>query len=87
MSTEKSLSIEICMGSSCFSRGNQKALEILKSYIQNKRLESQVDLKGTLCRNQCSNGPVMKINGKVHKKVDPVTVIDILEEALRAQGL
>lgn len=34
--------ITICLGSSCFSRGNKSVLEIVKTFLKEHNLESEV---------------------------------------------
>ncbi|MDZ7722606.1 MAG: (2Fe-2S) ferredoxin domain-containing protein [candidate division KSB1 bacterium] len=84
MSSKQQLNIEICMGSSCFSRGNHKSLEMIQSFIEKQNLQAEIHLKGCLCQNQCNSGPIIRINGKLYKKVEPVMVVDILEECKSA---
>lgn len=85
MSSNQQLEIEICMGSSCFSRGNHQSLEIIQSFIQKHNLQADIQVKGCLCQNQCTSGPMIRINGDLYQKVEPVTVIDILEESLKSR--
>ena len=72
--------IEICMGSSCFSRGNRKTLQVIQKYLREHDREQDVVLKGNHCFSDCSRGPVVKINGEIHEKVTPQNIIDILEK-------
>lgn len=76
------IKVELCMGSSCFARGNSQALMNLESYIQEHHLEDQVELVGHLCLNACSDGPNMAIDGVKYQHVDSDVVVDLLEEAL-----
>ncbi len=71
--------ISICMGSSCFSRGNRRNLEILEKYIQARSIEAQVDLSGSRCLEKCAVGPVINIDGEQHCRVDEGMLLDILE--------
>ncbi|MFW6254335.1 MAG: (2Fe-2S) ferredoxin domain-containing protein [Chitinivibrionales bacterium] len=71
--------IIICMGSSCFSRGNNVTLEIIKEYIKANQLDVQVKLKGALCTGNCKNGPNIVVGGNPYSGVESGTVIDILE--------
>lgn len=75
--------IIICMGSSCFARGNGKNLEIIEQYLFQKGIKDQVILKGTLCEGQCTKGPNILINGKMFNKVDPADMETILQMELR----
>lgn len=75
--------IAICMGSSCFSRGNTRHLEIIKEYLAAHGLEAQVELVGHLCEGQCKQGPNVKINGKLITGVDSAMLPQLLKEALK----
>ena len=68
----------MCMGSSCFSRGNNKNVEIIEKFIQENNLSAKVDLVGSLCMNKCSRGPVIVVNGKEHFGVTPDSILDLL---------
>lgn len=74
--------ITICMGSSCFARGNDKNLKVLEDYIQKNKLTEVVKLYGSGCENQCSSGPFIKIAGKKFRCPDSGTLIDILNTEL-----
>jgi len=83
---ETRVEISICMGSSCFSRGNRKNLEALQTYIHRHALEGRVELKGNLCEGLCKQGPNMRIGGKVYHQLTPETVVDALEEHFGSNG-
>lgn len=72
--------ITICLGSSCFSRGNKEILEIVKGYLKERNLEHNVFFSGELCTGMCAEGPILKIDEKVYKQVNSETVYEILEE-------
>lgn len=57
------LEISVCMGSSCFSRGNVDLIRQLQSVIEKNNLTNKVLLRGNLCENICEKGPNMKISG------------------------
>ena len=38
--------IIICMGSSCFSRGNRVNLELIKAWLSERKIEAEVGFKG-----------------------------------------
>ena len=71
--------IKICLGSSCFSRGNKKTLQVVQKYLKDHQLERDVILKGNHCFSNCSSGPTMKIGEKVFEQVSSETVLEILE--------
>lgn len=75
---EKEHSVTICLGSSCFSRGNKEILTIVKKFLAEHHLEESVFFRGELCTGNCEKGPVLKIDDELHGMVDPDKVYDIL---------
>jgi NADH:ubiquinone oxidoreductase subunit E len=71
--------IKICLGSSCFSRGNKSTLQVVQKYLKDHQLERDVILKGNHCFSDCSSGPVMKIGDKLYEHVSIENVLEILE--------
>jgi NADH:ubiquinone oxidoreductase subunit E len=78
----KKITVTICMGSSCFSRGNAAALTRIEDYIETSQLQERVELTGSLCMEDCSQGPNIIIDGTVYSKVHPDCVIDLLHHHL-----
>jgi NADH:ubiquinone oxidoreductase subunit E len=74
--------IKICLGSSCFSRGNKKTLQVIQKYLKDHQLERELILKGNHCFSNCNKGPVLKIGQKVYEGVSEENVLDILENEL-----
>lgn len=74
--------IQICMGSSCFSRGNSRNLEIIKDFIKEHDIDANVYMKGHLCAKKCEQGPIIEINGKIYKQVSESGITKILESIL-----
>jgi NADH:ubiquinone oxidoreductase subunit E len=70
--------ITICLGSSCFARGNKKIINVIQSYITAHQLEDRVFLNGGHCFGDCSKGPIIRINKKIYENVDALSVFDIL---------
>lgn len=74
--------ITVCMGSSCFSRGNSVTAGLVNRFIQEHNLADSVDVKGCLCESECKNGPNMRINGKLFSHITPEGLADILQHEL-----
>ena len=72
--------ISICLGSSCYRRGNQEVLEVIKEYLITHKLTDVVEFKGHLCQGQCAVGPNLHINDTSYQKIDRNSVIDILNQ-------
>lgn len=78
MTPEPLSRIEICMGSSCFSRGNNRNIEVIQDFIASRKLPPGVELTGHLCEGQCRAGPNVTINGRMCHEVDPISIIALL---------
>lgn len=85
MTNEPLSSITICMGSSCFSRGNNRNIEVIQDYLNSGNLPPQVELTGHLCEGHCKVGPNVTVNGKMYHEVDPIVIISLLNH-FSAQG-
>ncbi|MDC7245769.1 MAG: (2Fe-2S) ferredoxin domain-containing protein [Sphaerochaetaceae bacterium] len=71
------MKIELCMGSSCFARGNALVLERLES-LQSEEPGIDIELSGHLCMNECSAGPNVRIDGKLYQNLNADEVVDII---------
>lgn len=72
--------VRICMGSSCFARGNEENLKIIESYISKNNLDVKIELIGTRCESQCASGPNIIIDNKIYSGVNTDNIGKILEE-------
>lgn len=77
--------ITICLGSSCFSRGSKKTVQIIKNYIKEHQLEDQVFFHGNHCNGNCENGPILLIDKKEYQNVMPENVIYLLDNIFRKE--
>jgi NADH:ubiquinone oxidoreductase subunit E len=74
------IEMQICLGSSCFSRGNKDVVMFIKDYLRNNHLEDRVIFRGARCMGRCSNGPNLIINGVVNEGVTLLKIESILEK-------
>ena len=74
--------MQICLGSSCFSRGNKEVVLFIREWLRKNHLEDKVVFKGARCFGHCSNGPNLVIDGKVIEGVGIAQVEKILEEEI-----
>ncbi len=79
---EGKIEIVICLGSSCFARGNKATLQVVDMYIKKNKLESKVYFHGKHCFGKCANGPVVQIGEKIFEKVDSIKIAEILVKEL-----
>lgn len=74
--------IVVCMGSSCFARGNEQNLDLIERFLDKNALSASVQLSGSLCECCCGQGPNIRINGKFFHAVSKEKLPGILEREL-----
>ena len=72
--------IVICLGSSCFARGNSENLAIINQHVQNHGLNASVSLTGKLCQDQCKEGPNLSIGGELYHGVTAARLRELLQQ-------
>jgi len=72
--------IVICLGSSCFARGNSENLAIINQHVQNHGLNASVRLTGKLCQDQCKEGPNLSIGGELYHGVTAARLRELLQQ-------
>lgn len=72
--------IVVCMGSACFSRGNAGTVPVIQEFLREQGLEKAVKVTGTLCQNQCRQGPNLRIDGECLCGIEPTNLRHLLEE-------
>lgn len=74
------IEMQICLGSSCFSRGNREVVLFIRDYLKKNHLEDRIIFKGARCMGLCSNGPNLRINEKIIESVTLSVIEEILEK-------
>lgn len=80
---ESRFEIQICMGSSCFSRGNRYLVKIIKEYLAKNHIDDKVVFKGSRCMGLCSEGPNIVINGKIISGITESEAESVLDKELQ----
>ncbi len=75
--------IVICLGSSCFSRGNRLSMSIIKNFLKDNKLEEKFFFHGSRCFDRCEKGPILKIGDKIYEEVNPEELADLLKVSLK----
>jgi NADH:ubiquinone oxidoreductase subunit E len=75
--------IVICLGSSCFARGNSHNLAIIEEYIASRNLKASVRVSGKLCQDACKQGPNLAVAGETYHDVTPEKLHNILAQLAR----
>ncbi|MDD3469869.1 MAG: (2Fe-2S) ferredoxin domain-containing protein [Thermoguttaceae bacterium] len=55
--------IVLCLGSSCYARGNGENLTWVENFLKEHGLTTTIELCGTRCEDQCAIGPTIQIDG------------------------
>lgn len=74
--------MHICLGSSCFSRGNKDVVNFIREYLKKNHLDDRVIFKGARCMGLCSSGPNLTINGVTIEGLSISQIEGILEKEL-----
>ncbi len=77
--------IIICLGSSCFARGNKATLKVIIKFLDDHKLKDKVYFHGGHCFGKCAEGPIVKINNKLFIGVDEYNIIDLLTNELNEE--
>lgn len=72
--------IVLCMGSSCFPRGNNHTAEWLMGHVQAHQLGEAIQVTGTLCQNRCKQGPNIMVDGACHCGMDIDELAELMEQ-------
>lgn len=76
--------VELCMGSSCFARGNRERLTAIEAYIEKTKQSDSILIIGHLCMNNCSGGPVIRVNGIDYLNLTEKEILKRLNEVLES---
>lgn len=87
MPEAEKIQVIVCMGSSCFSRGNSRMVKLLQDYIGTTGAEARVEIAGSLCENQCTCGPNITINGARCSAATPEKCVQLLQQHLSKQDV
>lgn len=76
------LSVNVCVGTSCFIRGAQNLLHRLLDYVQDQGLSDTVEVNATFCFERCDRGPTVAVGDTVIEKCTFDKATAAIQEAL-----
>jgi NADH:ubiquinone oxidoreductase subunit E len=79
--------IVICLGSSCFSRGNKQSVKLLEEYLRNNHLREKVFFHGGHCFGRCVEGPILQVEDQVLEHFNPGNLKETLDGILSARKI
>ncbi len=71
--------IKVCLGTSCYVRGNDGTLSFLEDYIKKNKKDATIELSACRCSELCQGGPNIFINDKKYARPTKDELIQILE--------
>ena len=75
---ESAVEVVVCLGSSCFARGNAQNLAAIEAYVENHSLEKPVRVTGCLCQDECKRGPNITVHGQRLHEVTATKLREVL---------
>lgn len=78
--------VVICLGSSCFARGNKQLVKIVNDYLRDRNLLNEVHFHGERCFGHCALGPSLKLDEILKDNLDEESVISVLNEFFTSVG-
>jgi len=79
MEKDNRIDIQICLGSSCFSRGNKHLVKVVEKYLNENSLRHLVYFHGAHCFSSCDRGPLIHIDGKEYTGLNEDKVLAVLD--------
>jgi NADH:ubiquinone oxidoreductase subunit E len=70
--------VVVCLGSSCFARGNSQNLAAVESYLVNHGMQNSIRVTGCLCQDECKRGPNLIVLGEHLHEMNPAKLREIL---------
>jgi NADH:ubiquinone oxidoreductase subunit E len=74
------IEVVICLGSSCFARGNKSLLKVINQYIIDNNIQDRILFHGGHCFGNCAEGPILIVDGVKYTNVDEFKAIGILSD-------
>lgn len=77
------IKISICMGSSCYLRGNRELAAAIEDFILENHYENYFEMMGNLCEDECKEGPNVRINNILYSKANKEKIIQKITQLAR----
>jgi NADH:ubiquinone oxidoreductase subunit E len=74
--------IVLCLGSSCFARGNKDIIPVIHKYISRNNLGDKVEFRADHCTGNCCEGPNIYVGPHLISGISVENIDQKLDEAL-----
>ena len=73
--------VQVCVGSSCYIKGSQDIIELLKKAVTDNHLEDEVTLAGSFCTGRCNReGVTITVDDDIYTGVTPENFTAFFED-------
>ena len=79
---ERRAEIKVCVGTNCYIKGSRELLRRLNSEIEERGLDSAIDLRAAFCLENCDRGPCIQVNGHTLYGMRPDDMPDLIARTL-----
>ena len=79
------MKIEVCMGSSCFARGNNRNLQVIVKYLKDNELNRVISIDGGINEETVKEKLVSYKNDTPNLNLDKIEIEDSLEIIIPTQ--
>jgi NADH-quinone oxidoreductase subunit G len=76
------VSVQVCVGTSCYLRGSQQLLQSVLKHIDDQKLKADVSVEATFCFEHCDRGPTVSVNDKVLHKCTLKKACEAIDKAM-----
>ncbi len=78
--TMEKRNLTICLGSSCFARGNKEIVHLIRKFLDAHALNQTVDFRGKHCFGHCEHGPSLRIDQRRIEHISRNNIEEILKQ-------
>ncbi len=76
------VTIQVCVGSSCFIRGSKKIIAEIERLTAEFQLEDKILLKGCFCHDKCTGGVTIMVGEKLFTGLTPEDVDQLFKQEI-----
>ena len=80
--TEDTLSVSVCVGTSCFLKGSQKILADVLEAAEAPELKGRLNVQASFCSEHCEKGPNVHVGDTLITGTDSEKIISLIKKEL-----
>jgi NADH-quinone oxidoreductase subunit G len=80
------IKVSVCLGTNCFVKGSQDALNGVLRHAEQNGLEGRLDVRAGFCFEQCEHGPNVMIDGECVHHCTAAKAIEALNSRIESDN-